>query len=130
MGGAKEPIKLGRINKACEKALGLSLTSEVAVYMEEDDLNRLAIARPHDYLKTLEEIGAIIKRPDYVRFEKDKEEITYLKEYLQEGAFVKVAVCLSHCGTPKRWRFVKMYRLQDERARQLNSVSLFVRVEN
>ena len=38
-------IKLGRINRACEKALGLSLVSDVNVYMTGNGRNGINVYR-------------------------------------------------------------------------------------
>lgn len=123
-------IKLGRINRACEKALGLSLVSDVNVYMGSLELDQLAASRPNDYLQTIEEIGTIIKKPDYIRYDENKDEFIFLREYIQNGSFVKVAVRLSHIGCPKKWQFKKMHCLGLDEAHALNISHLFVRVNN
>ena len=99
----KEPLAIGRIGRKEEKALGISLTSSVLVYISEEDLNRMAYKRKDTYLSDLEEIKAIIKSPDYVLYKKDLDEFSFLKEYLRNHQFVKVQVKVAHLGTPKRW---------------------------
>jgi hypothetical protein len=121
------PIKIGRINSKVERALGLSLVSDVAVYLEEKDLDHLATIRPNDYLKTIDEITGILKSPDYVRYEEKADSILYLKEYIKGGLFTKVAVEIVHEGTPKVWRFNKLFCLGEELTKTLNAAKPFVR---
>ena len=100
-----EPIRIGRIARATERALGLSLTGEVGIFMNAKDLDALASKRPNDYLKVLEEIGQIIHDPDFVSFDDKKESIRYVKFYFKEGAFSAVAVGIKKSGRPAKWRY-------------------------
>ena len=80
-----EPIKIGRIARPTERALGLSLTGEVAIYMDEELVNSLAQRRPADYLSVLEEISSLIHDPDFVSFDEEKEMLVYQKNYYKQG---------------------------------------------
>lgn len=93
-----QPIKVGRIARAIERALGLSLTGEVAIYMRDKDLNALAAKRPTSYLRQIEEIGAILKNPDFVCFASETEEFSFVKGYIREGQLSLVFVRV------KRWQ--------------------------
>lgn len=121
------PLKLGRISRKVEKALGLSLVCDVNIYLPQPQLDQLAASRPHDYLKRLDEISGICRDPDYVRYDESNDTFIYLKEYIKDGVFLKVAVDLTHEGDPKRWVFGKMYVLSDSLARVYNASHLFVR---
>ena len=80
-----EPIKVGRIARAIERALDISLTGEVAIYMKEEEINAMAAKRPSSYLKQLEEIGSILKNPDFVCFDAEKETFVFTRSYIREG---------------------------------------------
>ena len=41
-----ESVKLGRINRAVEKALGVDLGENVWIYMDEGDLDKMAATWP------------------------------------------------------------------------------------
>lgn len=102
------PIKIGRISLAVERALGVSLTSDVGIYMEEGDLNALAAARPANYLELIDEIAKITKSPDFVHYQQQEEVIEFVRFYFKAGKFQMVSVYAAHCGKPKRWHYRNM----------------------
>ena len=98
-----EPIKIGRIARPIERALNISLTGEVSIYMSSSDLDAIAQKRPNSYLKYLEELGAILKNPDFVSFCADHEEMAFVKAYFQDGGFSFVKLTIQRLGAPARW---------------------------
>lgn len=88
----QEPIKVGRIARAIERALGLSLTGEVAIYMSAQEVDALAAKRPSTYLRQLEEVGSIIKNPDFVCFDAPSETFSFTRSYIREGVLNMVYV--------------------------------------
>ncbi len=104
----QEPLRIGRVARATERALGLSLSGEVAIYMEGRDLDRFSQKRPNDYLSYIQEIGAILKNPDFVSFNAEEERFVYLKNYYKNGTFTPVFVFIHKKGTPRRFFFQKM----------------------
>ncbi|HBS02444.1 MAG TPA: hypothetical protein DEA63_01045 [Firmicutes bacterium] len=106
-------IRLGKISKRVEKALSLSLTSEVGVYASGDFLDSLAKTYPDHYLKIVDAIGKeILKSPDFVSFEQKKEEFRFLKIYCKNGIFSFWEIRLKHLGKPKKWMLVSFGRYQ------------------
>ena len=99
-------IKIGRVARSTERALGISLTGEVAIYAEESFINRLAEKRPDTYLSFVEEIGNILRNPDFVAFDVGKDELIYVKHYFLHQVFTQAYVVVARVGTPQRW-FVK-----------------------
>jgi hypothetical protein len=112
-----EDLLIGRINRKEEKALGISLTSSVLIYVQDADLNRMAAKRPNTYLADLEEIGSIIKTPDYVLYRDDEEQFYFVREYLRNHDFQKILVKVAHLGTPKRWELLSVSRTSIEEMR-------------
>ena len=98
-----EPIKIGRIARPTERALGISLTGEVAIYVDEELVNSLAQRRPADYLSVLEEISSLIHDPDFVSFDEEKEMLVYQKNYYKQGAFESVYLIVKRRKRPIRW---------------------------
>ena len=106
-----QPIRIGRIARATERALSLSLTGEVNIYMEAKELDALAAKRPNDYLKVLEEIGQMIHDPDFVSFHRESQSIQYVKFYYKEGALSAVCVTIKKKGRPSKWRYESLMTL-------------------
>ena len=102
-----ENIKVGRIARSTERALGLALTGEVSIYMAEPDLNDLAKRMPHGYLRFLREVTEILKNPDFVSFNETKEEFIYQKQYFKAGAFQSVFLHVGRGETPGKWFYKK-----------------------
>ena len=108
----EEEILLGRINRAVEKSLGLSLTSDVRIYGRGEYLDNLAKAHPNSYLRILEEIsGVILKNPDYVCYSEDENVFYFLETYWRNGALAGVEAKVIQEGKRKRWVFHSLRRI-------------------
>ena len=105
-----EPIKIGRIARSTERALGLSLTGEVAIYIGEKELDDLAVKMPGSYLKFLHEVTEVLKNPDFVSFDTEKEAFTYEKFYFKDGLFSALFLVVGRGKTPGRWYFKHCFR--------------------
>ena len=57
-------IKIGRISKKAEKALGKDLGNDIFLYVDNARLDELSRKRPETYLKDLEELSKMISSPD------------------------------------------------------------------
>ena len=68
-------------------------------------------------LADLEEIGSIIKTPDYVLYRDDEEQFYFVREYLRNHDFQKILVKVAHLGTPKRWVLLSVSRTSIEEMR-------------
>ncbi|MFA6620613.1 MAG: hypothetical protein WCS90_05755 [Bacilli bacterium] len=88
----KESVKLGRINRAVEKALGVDLGEDIWISMDAADLDKMAAKWPNVYLSRLEEASKIIKTPDYAAYSAAKKTLFLIKEYLRNGEFSKVVL--------------------------------------
>jgi hypothetical protein len=113
----EEPVKIGRINKATEKALGLSLGENIWVYVTSVDLDTMAKKWPEAYLSRLHEAGTIAKEPDYAAYRKEGNILYLVKEYLKNGSFVKVL--LEIVGEPQ-WHLKAIYPLSAEKAKEID----------
>ena len=100
-----ESIKVGRIARSTERALGLSLTGEVAIYIGEKDLDDLAARMPNTYLKFLHEVTEILKNPDFVSFDAKNEQFAYTKFYFKDGCFSSLFLLVGRGKTPGKWYF-------------------------
>ena len=100
-----ESIRIGRISRAMERALGLSLPSDVNIYMTGKDLDALAKKRPDSYLKAVSEIAFICKQPDFVSFDEAKQRFYFLRLYFKNEVFSAVWITVSLQGSPQKWRY-------------------------
>ena len=107
MGRQNECFKVGRIARSTERALGLSLTGEVSIYIPGDDLDELAGRMPTGYLRFLREVTEILKNPDFVSFDEAREEFIYQKQYFKAGFFQAMFLFVGRGEEPGKWYFKK-----------------------
>jgi hypothetical protein len=121
-----ESVKLGRINRAVEKALGVDLGENVWIYMDEGDLDKMAAKWPSVYLARLEEASKIIKTPDYASYVPEKKTLFLIKEYLRDGEFTKVALEIEK---DKDWHLKLIYVLNALKAHEIDQAGGIKRIE-
>ncbi len=113
-----EEIAIGRINRAVERSLGLSLTGDVKVYGKEGFLDELAYAYPSSYLAMIEEIkGKILKKPDFAFYDEGMDCFYLAKVYCKNGLFSFWEARIVHVGTPKRWEIDFFGKMGSEKKR-------------
>ena len=127
MNESNEPLKVGRIPIAVERALKLHLASNVSVYMSNERISTLASERPGGYLSIIEETTSILHSPDYVCYRKEIEQFLFVKGYVTANGIRFVGLGVSHIGVPKRWNFdhMRVYRLEE--LNDINKTSAFAR---
>ena len=123
----KNPIKVGRIPIAVERALNLRLASQVGIFMSEEKVSELAASRPSGYLKAMEEISLIAHHPDFAGFIRDESRFLFLRTYCNKGKFVFVGVSVIHEGVPKLWMFDSMKTYSLAELETLHQKANFVR---
>jgi hypothetical protein len=121
-----EAVKLGRINRAVEKALGVDLGNDVWIYMDEEDLDKMVAKWPSAYLARLEEASKIIKTPDYAAYSPSKKTLFLIKEYLRDGEFSKVALEIEK---DKDWHLKLIYVLNALRTQEIDHDGGIKRIE-
>jgi len=90
--------KVGKISERVIKVLGLNMDAETPIYMGESNVNHMMQRHPSDYEKYGDKIPEILNQPDYVGRNPSDGSIEYVKEFLIEGEYVKVAVRISGTG--------------------------------
>ena len=112
-------IKIGRIGRKVEKAF---------LYVSNKRLDAWARSRGDSYLRDLEEVSRIVSSPDYVRYcyEGDKEELSFVREYIKDGAFKKCLASFIHLD---RWEISSFKVLKDEEARKMAINAPFIKVD-
>lgn len=106
----EQPVRLGRISRGIEKAVGKDFGDDIWVYVRNEELDRLARNWPTSYLARLEESGRIIKNPDYVAYDDQGKILYFIKEYFHEGIFKKVVLSLEN---DLQWHFLDLVVLDE-----------------
>lgn len=86
---------VGVVTEQIEKLLGLQITGDRNIYFGETNLKHIMSKHPADYQKYGSELQNILAAPDYVGQNPTDGSIEYVKEFLVENEYVKVAVRLS-----------------------------------
>ena len=124
-----EPLRIGRVTRATERTLGISLTGSVMIYIENEMLDSLAERHPDTYLTHIQEIGAILKNPDFVAFAPEEERFIYARLYFKDGRFTMVYVTVKKTGRPSRWTYQGIASSPATAVTRFEGMT-FVRVQN
>jgi hypothetical protein len=121
-----ENVKLGRINRAVEKALEQDFGDDVWIYMAAKDVDAMAAKWPSVYLSRLSEAARIIKHPDYASYAPKKKTLYLIKEYFKEGEFSKVALEITN---EAGWYLKIIYALNPLKIKEIDEEAPIKRVE-
>ena len=105
MNTKNEPIRIGRISRAVERGLRISLTGDVTVYLPSNEADTLAKAHPNTYLRLIEGITEIIRSPDFVHFDAEQRQMNFIRFYDKGMRFIAMTVRIKHRGRPSRWQY-------------------------
>lgn len=89
---------IGIVSKKLIKTLNLDNTLEIIdrnIYIGDSNLKHMETSHPDDYKKYGGKIKNILSAPDYVGMNPKDNSIEYVKEFLMNGEYVKVAVRVS-----------------------------------
>lgn len=89
----------GSVSEQVEAILGLSITGDRNIYLGDSNLLHMQTSHPKDWEKYGAELFHILTAPDYVGQNPKDGSIEYVKEFLIDSEYVKVAVRLSGNGT-------------------------------
>lgn len=103
---------VGEIEDRVIEILGLIVPEDRRIYFAESNLEHMKKSHPEDFAKYGADLELILRHPDYVGQNPTDESIEYVKEYMVDGEYVKVAVRLSHSG---RYYARSLYVLNNRR---------------
>lgn len=121
-------IKLGRIGKAVEAKMGVSLANDVSIYLHEALANSFARDYPESYLSLIEEISRILHKPDAVGYDSKSDEIHYLSLFSQCGELFLLEVIVAHTGNPQKWFVRRVVAHRDLRDKELKQTCQYTRL--
>lgn len=93
------PILVGTLSARVVELLGLSMRAGQAIMLGQSNIAHMKSKHPADYEKFGQYIPQILADPDYVGENPADGSIEYVKEFVIEDAFVKVAVRVTSNGT-------------------------------
>lgn len=88
-------MKVGTVSENVKKLLGLSLAGDNSIYMSATNIAHMESSHPSDYAKYKNQIQNILASPDYVGQNPNDNSIEYVKNFIIDNEYVKVAVRLS-----------------------------------
>ena len=86
---------VGSISENIKKLLGLSSVGDDNIYMSATNIAHMESSHPSDYAKYKDQIQNILASPDYVGQNPNDNSIEYVKNFIIDSEYVKVAVRLS-----------------------------------
>ena len=86
---------VGSISENIKKLLGLSSVGDDNIYMSATNIAHMESSHPSDYAKYKDQIQNILAYPDYVGQNPNDNSIEYVKNFIIDSEYVKVAVRLS-----------------------------------
>ncbi|WP_409967704.1 PBECR2 nuclease fold domain-containing protein [Bengtsoniella intestinalis] len=90
--------RIGRVVPLVVNLLELEHPIDDTIYIGESNRNHMADTHPEDYKKYGGFIADILQAPDYIGQNPKDNSIEYVKEFVLDGEFVKVAVRVSGAG--------------------------------
>jgi len=78
-----------------EQLLGITVPGDRNIYFGQTNLNHMRTSHPEDFEKYGADLKNILACPDYVGQNPTDGSIEYVKEFLTDGEYVKVAVRLA-----------------------------------
>lgn len=86
---------IGIINEKIITLLGLQIEANTPIMIGASNIEHMKNKHPDDYNKYKDEIKNILDNPDYIGCNPSDGSIEYVKEYLIDNEYVKVAVRVS-----------------------------------
>ena len=91
--------EVGKISRKLIELLNLNVAENTPIFLGDSNIQHMKSSHPEDYDKYGKHIENIIYAPDYVAINKNDNSIEYVKEFIVNEEYVKVAVRVSTNGT-------------------------------
>jgi len=107
--------KVGEITKEVKELLNLSVIAGTPIYIGQSNIDHMMNKHPNEYMKYGIFIKDIIDFPDYVGINPGDDSIEYVKNFLFNNEYIKVAVRVSNSGMyfARSLYFLKSSRVYD-----------------
>ena len=88
-------MKVGSVSENVKKLLELSSVGDDNIYISATNIAHMESSHPSDYAKYKDQLQNILASPDYVGQNPNDNSIEYVKNFIIDSEYVKVAVRLS-----------------------------------
>ena len=88
-------MKIGIITQDIKKLLNLPVIPDSNIYLGMSNIAHMESSHPDDYAKYKDQIQNILSSPDYVGLNPKDSSIEYVKNFIINNEYVKVAVRIS-----------------------------------
>lgn len=105
---------VGAISAEVTSMLGLNIPAGTPIHLGDSNIAHMQQRHPDDYAKYGADLPSILAKPDYVGLNPKDGSIEYVKDYVVNGEYVKVAVRISVSG---RFFARSMYVLNHNRVK-------------
>jgi len=92
------PGKVGELSQAVISTLGLQMKAGRIILLGESNILHMKTKHPADFYRYAAALPDILTSPDYVGRNPKDGSIEYVKEFIMDGSYVKVAVRVSLSG--------------------------------
>lgn len=121
-----EPIKIGRVSRSIEKAVEVSFQGSCFVYLGEEKLDALAKSFPSSYLRRVEGMSEIIKKPSFAAYDKNGNTLFIIKEYVKDGVFSLLGMSLSQ--SENGWEAGDLFKVNEEKALEIDKKAKIIAI--
>lgn len=91
-------MRIGTISSTVKKLLCLNNIADDGIYIGKTNIAHMESSHPDDYAKYKHELENILRCPDYVALSSKDNSLEYVKNFIVNGEYVKVAVRVSSRG--------------------------------
>lgn len=88
--------KIGAISKEIVDLLQLDINPDTPIFIGESNVAHIISRHEYEYDRYFQYLSDIIKSPDYVGLNPKDNSIQYVKEFVVNSEFIRVAVRISH----------------------------------
>ncbi len=105
----------------------MSIDEGTPIYLGDSNIEHMKSSHPDDYSKYGTDIELILSNPDYIGINKNDSSIEFVKEYIMNDEYVKVAVRIS---MNNNYYARSIYTLNNSRVRNFIEKGTLIKLTN
>ncbi len=121
-------LKIGRIGKKIEEAMGVSIANDPSIYVLDLTLDDLARRYPESYLSILSEVKEAIKKPDSFSFDIEHGVLMFFRLIPKGKELFLLIAKVSSKGSPRKFVLSSISATKDLSFPKLKEGGPFYRV--
>ena len=119
------PQQIGTFSEKVIKHLPDNIAENTPIFLGTSNIQHMQSRHPNDYAKYGTDISNIINNPDYIGVNNKDDSIEFVKEYLVDNEFVKVAVRVNNSN---KYYARSLYILNNNRVRNYIQKGTLIKV--